>query len=73
MMSATVYVVAIVKNEDPLDWEIAGVFTSEAKAAAACTEPSDRYVPIPLDQYLGRDTCILPGETWPKAQGGHAE
>lgn len=68
-MSGKVWVVAQVKATDAdgwaTDWDLGGIYTSEDKARAACTEPGDAMWEVPLDQNLGRDTVQPPGLTYP--------
>lgn len=60
---ATVWVVGQVKAGD---WELGGVFTSSAAAAAVCIEPNDGYWPVELDTFLGRNTWVINDvATWP--------
>lgn len=48
-----VYAVAQTEKEE---WELGGIYTTEEKAIAACTLPTDCYWPIELDKDLGRET-----------------
>jgi len=69
-----VWIVAQVKSVDSQgwaqDWDLGGVFTTEAKAREACTEPTDCMWPIEADTFLGRDTVAAPGLTYPAARTG---
>lgn len=64
-----VWVVAQVHRFDDqgqaADWDLGGVFTTDSKARAVCTEPGDAMWPVTLDQFLGRDTATPPGLTYP--------
>lgn len=68
----TVWVVAQIKaaNDEgwATDWELGGVFTTEANARDACTEPTDAMWPVALDEQLGRDTTAPPGITFPASR-----
>lgn len=37
-------------------WELGGIFSTEEAAIAACTEETDCYWELPMDQDLGRET-----------------
>ncbi|MFB7031724.1 MULTISPECIES: hypothetical protein [unclassified Streptomyces] len=69
---AQVWVVAQVHSYDSqgwaLDWDLGGVFSTEALARAACTEPTDAMWPVTLDALPSRKTAAPPGLTYP-AQG----
>jgi hypothetical protein len=52
------------------DWDLGGVFSTQAGARAACTEPGDCYWPITLDVFLGRDTVPTPGAIYPHGRTG---
>jgi hypothetical protein len=64
-MSIRVWVVGQVRRGDEngwaVDWDLGGVFTTEARAREACTEPHDSMWPIYLDEFLGRETIKPPG------------
>lgn len=45
-----------VAQTEKAEWELGGIFTTEEKAIAACTLPTDCYWELPVDQDLGRDT-----------------
>jgi hypothetical protein len=68
-MSDTVWVVAQVKGLDAegwaSDWDLGGIFTTEDRARAACTDPGDAMWPVQLDRTLGRETTAPPGITYP--------
>jgi hypothetical protein len=65
------WIVAQIKSFDSkgwaLDWDLGGVFSSEDKARAACTGPSDAVWPVTLDEFLGRDRVEPPGISYPLA------
>ncbi|MFJ2701873.1 hypothetical protein ACIO3R_01575 [Streptomyces sp. NPDC087428] len=66
---AQVWVVAQVRSFDAqgwaLDWDLGGVFTSEAKARAVCSHPGDAMWPLVLDAFTGRELISPPGLTYP--------
>ncbi|MEU1008188.1 hypothetical protein [Streptomyces sp. NPDC005890] len=68
-MSGKVWVVAQVKATDAdgwaTDWDLGGIYTTEAKARAACTGPGDAMWAVSLDEDLGRETVEPPGLTYP--------
>jgi hypothetical protein len=70
-VASIVWVVAQVDAVDDAgwatDWELSGVFTTEAKARDACSEPNDAMWPVALDEQLGRETQEPPGITYPAA------
>ncbi|WP_328920657.1 hypothetical protein OG911_28045 [Streptomyces sp. NBC_00208] len=70
-MAATVWVVAQVRSFTDegwaLDWDLGGVFTTEAKARAACNAPGDAMWSMQLDEPLGRPRVEPPGITYPAA------
>jgi len=47
-------------------WDLGGIFTTPDQAEAACSSPNDCVFPVPLDEYLGRETVMPPGITFPK-------
>lgn len=47
-------------------WELGGIFTTEAAADAACTLPTDGYWESELDVDFGRETQEMP-MTFPRA------
>jgi hypothetical protein len=70
-MTATVWVVAQIKSTNEQgwaeDWDLGGIYTSEPRARAACTQPADAMWPVPLDTDLGRPTIEPPGISYPAA------
>jgi hypothetical protein len=66
---ATVWVVAQIKSTNEqgwaTDWDLGGIYTTEARARAACTQPTDATWPAPLDTDLGRATIEPPGISYP--------
>lgn len=38
------------------NWELGGVYSTEERALADCTEPTDCYWPATLDESFGRET-----------------
>ncbi|MGW0545372.1 hypothetical protein ACWD0D_34515 [Streptomyces griseoincarnatus] len=73
MSAGQVWVVAQVKAFDgegwASDWDLGGVFTTEAGARAACTGPGDCMWPVELDQPIERGTISPPGITYPAGGG----
>ena len=71
---AKVWVVAQNKSFGPdgfaLDWDLGGIFSTEAKAKAVCTEPGDSYWPVEVDEFLGRETTEPPGHVMPLGMPG---
>jgi hypothetical protein len=47
------------------DWDLAGVFSTEELARSHCTERTDCYWPVNVDEYLGRPTFAPTGLTFP--------
>lgn len=68
-----VWVVAQVRSFDAqgwaLDWDLGGVFSSEAKARAVCAGPGDAMWSVSLDAFLGCEAISPPGLTYPAAGG----
>lgn len=60
-----VYVVADVKSADGTVWELRGVFSTEAKAVAACELTTDCVMPIEMDAIAPRETTVLPEAYYP--------
>jgi hypothetical protein len=58
-----VWVVAQDKTPEP--WELGGIYSTEALAAAACTESGDCYWPVTVDQFLGRETTEMRDAVFP--------
>ncbi len=54
-----VWVVVQVKTPDGRTFEIGGIYTTEERALAACTEPTDSMFSIMLDTDLGRETTLV--------------
>jgi len=52
-MSRNVWVVG--QQGKPI-WELGGIFSTKEGAIAACTEKTDCYWELPMDQDLGRET-----------------
>lgn len=71
------WVVAQVKSVDAegwaLDWDLAGVFSTEDKARGVCTEPGDCLWPVELDAFAGRPTTPPPGLIYPSEGVGGSE
>jgi hypothetical protein len=51
--------VAQVKTADGSIWELGGIYSTEALALAACTEPTDCMWPVAIDVDLGRETTAV--------------
>jgi hypothetical protein len=51
-----VWVVAQVKSDDGDIWELGGIFSTEEKALAACTEPNDCMWSVSMDEAIARET-----------------
>ncbi|HCA86365.1 MAG TPA: hypothetical protein DEQ61_13195 [Streptomyces sp.] len=70
-MAVELWVVAQIKSFDAegwaLDWDLGGVFSTEDKARAACSEPRDAMWPVTLDTFLGRETVEPPDVVYPAA------
>ena len=47
--------------------ELIGVFSTEAKAVAACKEPTDCVAPIELDAVAPRSAAVMLGAYYPLA------
>lgn len=50
------------------DWDLGGVFTSEAAARAACTDVKDCIWPMTLDEPIPRERIEPAGLTFPLAR-----
>ena len=59
-MTDRVWIVVQVKSADGRTFEIGGVYTSEERALAACTEPTDATFALDLDTDYGRETTLVP-------------
>lgn len=58
----------VVSDTSKRTWELGGVFTTEQAAREACTETNDGYWPVPVNQWLGRETTIVT-PTFPVGSG----
>lgn len=58
-MTDRVWVVVQVKTVDGRTFEIGGIYTTEALALAACTEPTDAMFALQLDTDYGRETTLV--------------
>lgn len=52
-----------------VEWELIGVFSTEAKAVAACKELLDCVAPVELDAVAPRGQTVFPGAYYPLAKG----
>lgn len=53
-------------NSEDLHDEILGVFTTEAGADAACTDPFCWYAPIPVNEVAPQNRVELPNYVYPR-------
>jgi hypothetical protein len=68
-----VWVVTQKMNEGCPLGELGGIFTTEEKALAVCTDPDDCLFPITLDEFLGRESVEIPGCVYPVTEASRPD
>lgn len=61
----TVWIVADVKSEDGVNWELAGVFDSREKAVASCTRWNHCIWPMKMNVMSPDETTVHPQAEYP--------
>ncbi len=61
------YLVGLVNEERPLEWEFVGVFDSSEKADAACRTRLHFVGEVRLNEDVGDSTREWPGAKYPRA------